>query len=222
MTKDGKESISATDSYSVAAYAYSQMNKADSASTLKTLCADLLRYGTAAQTFKAYRTDAPADKDMTLTHLTYLSDMTNLQFGDNYKILNDLANPSVTWMGKALNLESKVELRFVFDPSAYKGSVEDLKLKISYVNYEGKTVETEITDPKLYNASKGYYAFDFDGLLAAELRTVVTVGVYAGDSQVSASMCYSGDSYGNGRTGTLLELCKALVAYSDSAAAYFK
>ncbi len=222
MTKGGKEVVSATDSYSVAAYAYSQMEKTNSAVTLKTLCADLLRYGTAAQTFKGYRTDALADRDMTLEQILFLSDMTDLEFGDNNIVLDDVAAPSVTWAGKGLNLESKVVLRFIFDATAYAGSVDELTLKVSYVNYEGKTVETEISDPVIYNPAKNYYAFNFDGLLAAELRTVVTAAVYAGNTQVSASTCYSADSYGNGRTGTLLDLCKALVAYSDSALAYFK
>ena len=222
MTKDGKEFISTTDFYSVATYAYSQMSKTSIEASLKTLCADLLRYGAAAQIFKNYRTDSLADKDMTLEQVLYLSDISNLEFGDNYKVLNDLANPTVTWAGKALSLESKVVLKFVFNASAYAGSVDSLKLKISYVDYAGKTVTTEVGGAQIYNASLGLYAFDFDGLLAAELRSVLTVAVYAGNTQVSPSMCYSADSYGNGRTGTLLDLCKALVAYSDSALIYFK
>ena len=222
MTKDGKESISATDSYSVATYAYSQMSKSNATSALKTLCADLLRYGAAAQTFKNYRTDKLADGDMTLEQVLYLSDVTSLQFGNNNKVLNDLANPTVTWVGKSLSLESKVVLRFVFDASAYAGSVEDLTLKIGYVNYAGEVVTTEVGGAQLYNAEKGQYAFDFDGLLAAELRSVLTVAVYSGNTRVSPSMVYSADTYGNNKTGTLLALCKALVAYSDSALIYFK
>ena len=222
MTKDGKDFISATDLYSVATYAYSQMNKPTVAAELKTLCADLLRYGAAAQTFKGYRTDSLVNKDMTPEQVQYLSDMSGLQFGNNYKVLNDVTTPLITWTGKALVLDSKVTLKFVFNAAQYAGSVENLKLKVTYTNYAGQTVTTEVTGAQVYNANAGLYAFDFDGLLAAELRTVVTVAVYAGNTQVSPSMCYSADSYGNGRTGTLLDLCKALIAYSDSALAYFK
>ena len=221
MTRDGKEYISATDIYCVADYAYSQMNKQKASDALKTLCADLLRYGAAAQTFKGYRTDALADGNMTPEQKAYLSDLSGLQFGDNDLVLDDLASPAITWAGKGLNLDSKITLRFVFDASAYEGSVEDLTLKLTYVNRKGEKVEREISDPTVYQAEKNYYAFDFDGLLAAELRTVVTAAVYAGDAQVSASTCYSADSYGNGRTGTLAALCEAMVAYSDSALAYF-
>ena len=222
MTKDGKDFVSATDLYSVATYAYSQMNKPTVAAELKTLCADLLRYGAAAQTFKSYRTDSLVNKDMIPEQVQYLSDMSGLQFGDNYKVLNDSPVSLVTWTGKALVLDSKVTLKFVFNAAGYAGAPENLKLKVTYTDYAGKTVNTEVIGAQVYNANAGLYSFDFDGLLAAELRSVVTVAVYAGNTQISHSMCYSADSYGNGRTGTLLDLCKALVAYSDSALIYFK
>jgi hypothetical protein len=135
--------------------------------------------------------------------------------------LNDLENPVITWAGKSLNLESKVELKFVFSVEAYKGNVENLTLKVSYEDIEGKTKNLILENPTLYNAAKGYYAFDLDTLLAAELRTTVSVQVYKGETPMSCTLQYRGDTYGNNRTGDLLTLCKALFAYSDSAKAYF-
>ncbi|MBP3412436.1 MAG: hypothetical protein J6K89_04185, partial [Oscillospiraceae bacterium] len=222
MSKNGNTTVSATDRYSVAAYVYSQLAKEGSTAELKTLCADLLRYGAAAQRFKSYRVDAPADGSMTLDQIMYLSDVTDLQFGDNYAVLNDVQKPSITWVGKALNLESKVVLRFVFDAASYAGNVEDLQLRISYKNYAGQTVTATVTDPKAYGTVANRYTFDFDGLLAAELRSVVTVAVFDGQEQVSPSMRYSADSYGIGKEGALLDLCQCLIAYSDSALAYFQ
>jgi hypothetical protein len=67
----------------------------------------------------------------------------------------------------------------------------------------------------------GVYAFTVDTLLAAELRAVVSVQVYAGDTPVSCTLQFSADTYGNNQKGDLLTLCKALIAYSDSARAYF-
>ncbi|MBR6825417.1 MAG: hypothetical protein IKM59_02610, partial [Oscillospiraceae bacterium] len=61
-----------------------------------------------------------------------------------------------------------------------------------------------------------------DGLLAAELRSTVCVAVYDGNSQVSPTMEYSAGTYGNGKTGNLLAVCRALMAYSDCAKAFFK
>jgi hypothetical protein len=220
-TKDGQPYYSPVDEYSIATYAYSQMNNAARPVALKTLCADLLRYGTKAQIFKSYRTDAYADSNMTDVHKSYLSDMEAVTFGNTNTTLTDLPTPTVTWAGKSLNLDSKVELKFVFNPSAYSGNIQDLTLKVSYEDRNGQPKTATIGNPELYNASRGYYAFTFDGLLAAELRSVVSVQIFKGNTPVSCTLQYSADTYGNNRTGTLLELCKSLFAYSDSAKAYF-
>ncbi len=209
------------DVYSVSAYAYTQLNKAEMPASLKTLCADLLRYGSAAQSFKGYRTDSLVDREMTAEHKAYLSDLDAVTFGKNAVQHGDLSEPSVTWKGKALVMDSKITLRFIFDVSAYSGDVDSLSLRISYADYSGKTVTVTLNGPNVYNATTNWYAFDFDGLLAAELRSVVNVAVYAGNTRVSETMSYSADTYGNGKTGALLTVCKAMIAYSDSAKAYF-
>ena len=220
-TKDGQIYRSDVDIYSVASYAYSQLDHPNRAETLKTLCADLLRYGSLAQSYKSYRTDSLADAAMTQTHRAYLSDTEAVTFGNTNTVLNDLENAPLTWVGKALSLESKVALRFVFDPTAYEGDPTALTLRISYTDTQGAVKTATASNPELYNASLGYYVFTVDSLLAAELRAVVSVQAYDGDTPVSPTLEYSADTYGNGKTGTLLELCKALFAYSDSAKAYF-
>lgn len=42
-----------------------------------------------------------------------------------------------------------------------------------------------------------------------------------GETPLSCTLQYSDDTYGNNKTGSLLTLCKALFAYSDSAKSYF-
>ncbi len=222
MTKEGKTCFTATDTYSVAQYAYSQMGKDTVADSLKTLCAELLRYGSKAQIFKGYRTDSLADAAMTETHRAYLSDMEAVTFGNTNKVLNDLEDAPITWVGKVLNLQSKVALKFVFNTAGYSGNLDDLNLRVSYTDIEGKTVTATVKELESYNAAGGLYAFSFDGLLAAELRSVVSVQIYAGNVPVSCTLQYSADTYGNNKTGTLLDLCKALFAYSDSAKVYFQ
>jgi hypothetical protein len=197
------------------------LDKANAPHSLKTLCADLLRYGAAAQSYKSYRIDAPADANMTDAHRSYLSDLDNVVFGTENTVLDDLNDPTVTWAGKALNLESKVAVKFVIDTTAFAADPEDLSLRISYVNYKGETVQVTLTDPTVYDGAKGLYSFDFSDLLAAELRSVMSAAVYHGNTRVSATLQYSGAAYGNGKTGQLLTVCKALFAYSDSALAYF-
>ncbi len=221
MDRGGATYMSSVDSYSVADYAYSQLSKASAATGLKTLCADLLVYGSAAQIFKGYRTDALVADAMSETEKTYCSDTEAVTFGNNNSILDDVDVPGITWVGKSLSLESKVVLKFIFDTASYKGDVSALTLRITYKDYAGKTQTATLSDPTPYSNVATRYAFEFDGLLAAELRSIVDVAVFAGDTQVSSTLRYSADTYGNGKTGTLLTLCKALFAYSDSAKAYF-
>ncbi len=222
-SKEGQAYYSATDDYSIADYAYSQMNKsAGSVSDeLRRLCADLLRYGAKAQIYKSYRTDALADNAMTASQRAYLSDLEAVSFGNTDRVLTDLDNAPITWAGKALNLESRVGLKFVFDPTNYSGSISDLMLCISYRDGNGNQRSAKIKDPALYHEAKGLYVFTADMLLAAELRSVVAVQIFADNTPLSCTLEYSADTYGNNKTGALLDLCKALFAYSDSAKAYF-
>ncbi|MBR6825192.1 MAG: MBL fold metallo-hydrolase [Oscillospiraceae bacterium] len=221
-TKDDQEYFSPTDDYSIADYAYSQMNKSAAVpDKLKVLCAELLRYGAKAQIYKNYRVNELADSHMTDAHKALLSDIDAVVFGNTNKTLDDLADASVKWIGKSLILDSKVCLKFIFSKGTYAGDVSELSLHVSYTDTYGATKETVLTVAELYNEKLSYYSFTLDTMLAAELRSVVSVQVYSGNTPVSATLQYSADTYGNGKTGNLLQLCKALIAYSDSANAFF-
>ena len=220
MEKNGKLYCSTPDSYAISDYAYAQMKNGSSPATLKTLCADLLRYGAMAQIYKNYRTDSLCDSAMTEAQKAYLSDLNAVTFGNHNSVATDMDFPAVTWVGKALNLDSKVTLRLVCNTAGYLGNPEDLVLEVCYRDYAGQTQRKLVTNPIPYGTGN-QYAFDFDGLLAAELRSVLTLTVYDGQSQLSNPLYYSPDTYGRNKTGNLVNLCKALFAYSDSAKAYF-
>jgi hypothetical protein len=219
--KDGRLYCSPIDDYSICDYALSQMNKSNSSQSLKVLCADLLRYGSLAQIYKSYRTDALADSVMTDVHRAYLSDGENVSFDSYNSTNNDITNPTVTFAGKSLLLDSKVTLRYVANLSAYTGNASDLSLVVNYTALDGTAKTVTLTNIEVYNEAAKLYCFDFDGLLAAELRQPVTVAVYKGTTRLSPTLTYSASTYGNNKTGTLLTLCKHLMAYSDSAKAYF-
>ena len=101
-----------------------------------------------------------------------------------------------------------------------RGLVQPLVVRRVDGKYELKTVI--LTGPETYNADRGYYSFTFYGLLASELRTVVDVAVYEGETQLGETLRYSAESYAaTNQIASLIPLCKALFAYSDSAKAYF-
>ena len=220
-SKEGQEHYSPVDNYSISTYAYSQLNKTGISTSLKVLCADLLRYGASAQIYKGYRTDALADSTMSEAHQAYLSDIAEVSFGNTSLYSKDLENAPVTWVGKALNLDSKVELKFIFDPLNYGGDLADLHLQVAYTDVKGDPVSLSVEHWDVYDESMGYYSFTLDTLLAAELRTLVSAQIFAGTQPVSCTLQYTPDTYGNNKTGPLGDLCKALFAYSDSAKAYF-
>lgn len=213
--------VSPADDYSIAQYAYTMLNKDNVSSAIKTLCANLLRYGSATQVYKNYATDALADEELSYVHRDLLTDLGAVTFRDNYALLGDVEAPSVTWYGKTLSLDSTVAVKLVVNASDFDGEGNELCLRVSYVGADGQQKNVVLTTPELYNAEKKLYLFTLDCLEAAELRTVLTMAVYHGDTQVSQTMTYSADTYGIGKSGALLEVCKALFAYADAAKAVF-
>ncbi|MBR4308647.1 MAG: hypothetical protein IKT58_03530 [Oscillospiraceae bacterium] len=220
-TVDGLEYYAYDEYYSIACYALSQMSKSYASDSLKTLCADLLRYGSYAQLYKGYRTDALAMDAMTPEQMAYLSDLNAVSFDTVNAMGTEFSDPLITWKGKTLALNNKVSVVYVVDVSNYAGAPEDLSLKLSYTNAQGQPKDLTLTESRPYGDDGKYYAFYMDALLAAELRTVLTAQVYLGETPVSNTLTYSPATYGKGKTGALLDLCKALFAYSDSAKGYF-
>ena len=123
--------------------------------------------------------------------------------------------------GKTMSLESKVIVRFVMNATNYTGDLSKLSLRVSFVNISGETETVTLTNCELFNAARNYYVFDFDGLLSAEMRSVMRAAVYEGDTQLSPTLVYSIDTYGTNTTGALRTLVQAMVAYGDSANAFF-
>ena len=222
LEKDGRVYRSETDIYSISQYAYSQMGKTGVPAELKTLCAQLLRYGSMAQIYKGYRTDALADGNMTEEQRDLLTELSTVVFGSNNRVVSEMANPKVTWAGKSLILDSKVTIRYVVDVKDEALSADELSVLVRYIDYSGEERQVILTGAQPYGEKANRFSFDFDSLLAAELRTPLYATIYVGETQVSDTLIYSADSYGANRPGDLGNLCRAMIAYADSARAFFK
>lgn len=99
---------------------------------------------------------------MTATHKAYLSDIDSVTFGNTNKVLYDLENAPISWTGKALDLESKVALKFVFNHANYQGDSSTLTLKVSYTDINGELKTLSVGYPELYNPDMGLYIFTLD------------------------------------------------------------
>jgi hypothetical protein len=221
LTRGEEQIVSLEDVYSIAQYAYKQLAKTETSPELKALCANLLRYGGATQVYKDYRTHDLAHSELTEEYRSLLTDPDQVLFGTHNSVGSELTDPKISWVGKALDLTSRVGVKFIFSTESYEGDPMELSLHISYTGSEGQAQLSIVESPTVYNEAKKQYAFGFYELPAAELRSVLNVQVYAGDTPLSQIMTYSPDSYGNNKSGTLLELCKALFAYVDCAEGYF-
>ena len=219
MTKDGQEYYSKTDVYSVAEYAYGKLDstKATDTAELKTVCANLLRYGSMAQIQFNYRTDALVDADMTATHKSYLTDLSKVEMKSYMKQLSDLPNFTVPWKSATLELGNKVIMCLIANLSSYNGDPSELTMRLSYIDSKGQNITVE-RPLKLYDEAKMLYAVSYDGLRATEMRTIVSAAIYLNGTRVSKTVEYSIESYG-GRNPS--DLCRAMLAYGDSANAFF-
>lgn len=221
MSKGGANYVSNLDTFSVATYAYNMLKQSKDAKMLS-LCANLLRYGAEAQTYKKYRTDNLVDAAMTDEQRAYLTDLSTLKFTEKDGVSMSIVSPKITWVGKTLLLDSKVGIKLVFNASAYGSDVSKLSMRVSYQNYKGEAKTLTVTGAEVYNAANQYYSFTFSGLLAAELRSVLSVAIYEGDTQISDTLEYSAETYASKTAGMALgTLSSALFAYSDAAKAYF-
>ncbi len=214
--------ISLPDYYSVAQYAYSQLGKEGSSAELKSLCANLLRYGALAQSYKDYRIHDLADSKLTESQKTYLTDLDTVSLVKTDHTGNEFAEPVAVWKGKSLDLTSKVGLTLIFTLTDPEISPQALRLKVSYTDMDGETVTAWVGGARVYHEEMRYYAFSFHDLLVSELRSIPQMQIYLGDTPLSCTLNYSAESYCSNKTGTLGQLCKALFAYSDSAKAFFR
>ena len=220
-TKMGRDYCSEADTYSVATYAMNQLNKSEAKESLKSLCANLLRYGAKAQEFKEYRTDTLADSAMTEQQRSYLTDLGTVVFANNYLELNDEYETGFAWTGKGLNLGTRVGVTFRMEKLDETLSDGDWSVVIRYRNIKGELI-TYTVDSSQITADGKEYSFEFSELAATELRTTIAVTVYGAEGKaISKTLVYSPDTYGNGKTELLGDVCKALFAYSDSAKVFF-
>lgn len=221
MTKDGIAYTSRTDTYSVAEYAYNMLNKDGKSDALKQLCADLLRYGAQAQSYFSYRTDALADAAMTGAHNRYLSDLSSVSLTNHMQMLDDMQEPTLKWKSASLVLGNRITLKFIANLNGYAGSIETLSAHISYEDGNGIHKTVRLTEFVPIEGSEGLYEVECDFLAAKDLRSVLTATLYEGDVQCARSVRYSVESYASRQQGVLLTLCKAMMAYSDSARNFF-
>ncbi len=216
--KNGEEFVGNTDSYSVERYALKQMQNELSTQKLRTLCADLLNYGAAAQEYKSYNLSDLANQSMTAEMRAYASDPDSLQL-QNIKSHSNAPGASTVILGNALIMEDKVELLFILS------SAKGVTVEVSFTDNRGvKQVRNySEKDLELYREESGYYSLKVDDLDADQMSTSVTAKLSV-NGKWQSTRTYSIESYcasyaGNGTA--LGDCCTMMMLYGNSAKAYF-
>lgn len=218
--RDGTLVEGDTCSYSVLSYVNrmansSYANNAD----FRTLLADLVSYGAAAQTYTGYNTanlaTAGVSADLMTNATAAAPSLTNrTAFAPN-------GNESVSFVGAYLTLRDKVTVCYTIDAGDY--DADALELLISYTDYDG-TPKTVTISGEDFTEANGLYVASFSELNAVQMRTVLSAEVFANGSCVSSTLTYSIESYAQSKASggdALAALVNAMMKFGDSAMTYF-
>ena len=223
FTRDGEEYSGVVDTYSLKAYAMERLVASEN-TLFRTLLVDLLNYGTAAQTYFGYRTDAPVNGDLTEEQRAFArQDYGDLNVTDITG--DDTACPaSVT--GKNLLFDSRIKWLIATDLGR-DSDLTGVSLRIRYTDYTGHPVERLIRGEEfIYRTDIRGYTVCFDGLMASELRTELELTLVRDGAEISATVTYGFDTYVSRRLAEtededFRQLLQKTLLYSDSAKEYF-
>ena len=208
--------------YSVQRYAQNMLARTDDA-TLRTLLVDMLNYGALAQDYFGYNTAHPVNAVLTERQQTYGTKTTPELRSYKERIENE--NCPIRVISCTLELRERVTIRYTFDLSAYGGAVTDLQLVIAWRDENGAAQSATIGGADFVQTA-GRCTVSFDGLNAAQMRTVCTAELHEkqNDRLVSDTVRYSIESYAASKSADpdslLRELTVAMLRYGDATAAF--
>ena len=218
-TKDSILYHGDTKTYSVAEYCKSVLANENAAEAQKTVCADLLNYGGAAQLFKGVPAEDCVNAKMTEEEKAYASDPSHLLLEKKSAVSQ---GTQVRFVGQSLDMDSRIAMNFILNLNGC--DTEKLSFQITYTDAEGTAQKYSYTAADLEMGIDGRAALSFAELRSTELRTLVTCTVYL-DGVKEASYTNSVENYcctcvNSARsTEQQKSLAKYLMLYGDAAAA---
>ena len=209
--------------YDLGQYAKERL-RTSASEAYRTLMADLLKYGAAAQAYLGYRTDAPVDNG--------LSNAENALASRDHAPLADISADSDTgiYPAEITQKEFRLDGRIALCVATDLGRDSDLSgvlLRIRYTDRLGHAVERRIGGAAfVYSEAAGGYTVRFDELKASELRSVLTLTLVRNGAPISRTVQYSFDAYvksclAAGADAEFKALLECTLRYADSARAYF-
>ena len=215
--KDGVTYVGESYTASVSSYVMSKIDTA--ADALKSVYANLLSYGGKAQTYRSYRTSAPADSVLG----SYASYVTNtVPSVENASASTSTGLTGATLRANALGIASSVQLQFVtsisaqYDPTALYAEV--------VWNHKGTETKKLIDGSRFVaNAAGTTHTIVFEDLCAYEGRVPVQVTIRekVSGKAISETWTYSIESYVALRQSNtnmnLVNMLNAMMNFYDAA-----
>jgi len=219
-TYKGREYSSATATYSITKYCDRVFADANAAPKLKTLIADLILYGTAAQQYTGHKTGALVKDQFAEAVAAYATKTVPAAESVSNAKYKEIASPSVQWTGASLNLYESVSIQLQFAAANTKGLTAE-------VRDEKGTLLATLTEEEITKSGSTYTLF-YKGLNAGEMRKPVFITFFdANGNAVSNTLRYSVESYvaivhQYGGDAKLVALLDAMLNYGISAEIYAK
>jgi len=201
-----------TQTDSVKDYLMRGLDLATSTDAKKTMYVDMLRYGAVAQTYFDYDTDNLVTDDLTEEHLTYAT--TEIpEAVDASKAEGGLGT---------LNTSVVLKARVTLTLSHLKPGANLANMKFVVKDALDGTVIKELP---AYNLNPVMVAADFDDVGAKQMRRLITVTLYDGNTAITDTVTWSVESYvakirATSTDAGQIDLVNAMLTYGDAVAAY--
>ena len=215
-----EENVQFEKEYSIAEYCYNQLAKEEVQANekLRTLLVDMLNYGAASQNYTGYNTANLVNADLDDAQKGWGTSGAPTLTDSLNTAAKTVENATATWIGAALRLTDRVEMKFIIDTASIDG------LTVKFTNAAGDVEHATVaSDTFERRAAGGYYVY-FDGFDASQMREVVYVTAYNGDTAVSNTIAYSVETYAyakqNSSVPNLGALVIAMMKYGNAAKAY--
>ncbi len=202
-----------TETQSIGNFLYSRFDIPNASDELKTMAADMLLYGAAAQARFDYATDRLVTANLTAEQIRYatrgISDATDICTSSG-------AGANVSCV---VTVGSKVELGL----SVFKTGLSNPE----NVRCEIRDAQGELlAEPEVSNSSNIIFVANYADVGAREMRKPITATFYMGETAISQSITWSVESYvaqvraKSGVSETELNMVNAMLSYGDSVGAY--
>jgi len=208
---DGNIFYGPTQADSVKDYLMRGLDLATSTDAKKTMYVDMLRYGAVAQTYFQYDTENLVDADLTEAHMAYAT--TEIpEAVDGSKSEGNI--------GK-LNTSVVLKARVTLTLSFLKPGANIANMKFVVKDIDGAVIK----ELPAYNLNPVMVAADFDDVGAKQMRRLVTITLYEGDTAITDTVTWSVESYvasvrANSTDAGQIDLVNAMLTYGDAVAAY--